>query len=218
VRGRVLDARGRAAVQRIDSAASRAQRLISDLLDFTQARLGGGIPIDRREADMHALVARAVEEVQLAHPGREIVVVERGDGSGAWDEDRLAQVVTNLLRNALQHGAPHTAVRLSIEDDGEDVVVRVHNAGKPIPLELLPHIFEPMSQASYGKGQGGRSVGLGLFIVRNIVQAHGGSIDVQSHASTGTTFTVRLPRRVQVSESRCRAADEAFPELNRMQS
>jgi signal transduction histidine kinase len=194
LRNRNLDPRLRKTFERIEAAAARAQRLIADLLDFTQARLGGGIPLERREADLHDLVVRAVEEVQLTHPGRQIVLNELGDGKGAWDEDRLAQVVTNLLRNALQHGEPDKPVHLTIDGDDEDVSIRVHNAGAPIPADKLSHIFEPMSRASRDKGQGGRSVGLGLFIVRHIVRAHGGSVDVQSHPSTGTTFTVRLPR------------------------
>ncbi|HET6344332.1 MAG TPA: ATP-binding protein, partial [Myxococcota bacterium] len=136
-------------------------------------------------------------------------VSEHGDGSGAWDEDRLAQVVTNLLRNALQHGDPATPVHLRIESDAEDVCIRVHNTGVPIPCEQLPHIFEPMSRASLDKGQGGRSVGLGLFIVRHIVRAHGGSVDVQSHVTTGTTFTVRLPRRTAPAEAQAMGRDPA---------
>ncbi len=179
---------------RISVATERASRMIRDLLDFTRARLGGGIPIERERLDFHAHCRQVVEEVRLAHPEREVEVVGSGEGAGEWDGDRLAQVVTNLVNNALAYSPPGTPVR--VETHGEDgaVLLRVHNAGKPIAPELLPHLFEPMTRGRHEGGVASRSIGLGLFIVANIVRAHGGTLEVRSEAATGTTFTVRLPR------------------------
>jgi PAS domain S-box-containing protein len=182
-------------LSRISASTERATRMIRDLLDFTRARLGGGIPIVRQDLDFHALVRQAVEEVQLAHPEREVRVVRSGAGAGAWDGDRLAQVVTNLVNNALAYSPGGTPVRVETRAEDGSVLLRVHNEGKPIPPELLPRLFEPMTRGRHDGEAASRSVGLGLFIVSNIVRAHGGSIEVRSTEAEGTTFTVRLPRK-----------------------
>jgi signal transduction histidine kinase len=135
-----------------------------------------------------------VEEVRLAHPDREVRVVSSGDGTGEWDGDRLAQVITNLVNNALAYSPPGTPVRVETRGVDGSVLLGVHNAGRPIPPELLPHLFEPMTRGRSGDS-GSRSIGLGLFIVANIVHAHGGTIEVRSEEGEGTTFTVKLPRR-----------------------
>ncbi|QRK13377.1 PAS domain-containing protein [Archangium violaceum] len=180
---------------RISASTERATRMIRDLLDFTRVRLGGGIPIERRSLDLHALCGQVAEEVRLAHPDREVEVVRSGHGMGEWDGDRLAQVLTNLMNNALAYSPQGSPVR--VETRGEDgaVLLRVHNRGKPISPELLPHLFEPMRRGSHAGEGASRSIGLGLFIVDNIVRAHGGTIEVRSVEAEGTTFTVRLPRR-----------------------
>jgi PAS domain S-box-containing protein len=180
-------------VVRIQSSAERAIRLIRDLLDFTQARLGGGIPVSRKAMDVHGLTRQVVDEVQLVHPERRIDVRAQGEGRGEWDPDRLAQVMSNLLSNALSYSPPDTPVTVSTCGEDEAVVLEVHNEGTPIPPELLPRLFEPMERGTIQKDRVGRSIGLGLFIVRNIVQAHGGTITVRSGVE-GTTFIVRLPR------------------------
>ncbi|AKJ06706.1 PAS domain S-box-containing protein [Archangium gephyra] len=179
---------------RISAATERATRLIHDLLDFTRARLGGGIPIERKPLDLHTHCRQVVEEVRLAHPDREVEVVRSGEGRGEWDGDRLAQVITNLVNNALAYSPPGTPVRVETRGVDGTVLLGVHNEGRPIPPELLPHLFEPMTRGRPGGDTASRSIGLGLFIVANIVHAHGGTIDVHSEAATGTTFTVRLPR------------------------
>ena len=180
---------------RISVSTERATRLIRDLLDFTRARLGGGIPIERGPLDFHAHVRQVVEEVQLTHPEREVKVASSGEGSGEWDGDRLAQVVTNLVNNALAYSPQATPVRVETRSEDGSVLLHVHNMGKPIPSELLPHLFEPMTRGRHvGEGTS-RSVGLGLFIVNSLVRAHGGTLQVRSTEAEGTTFTVRLPRK-----------------------
>ena len=193
----LTEAQGRG-LRRIVSAADRAHRMIRDLLDFTQARAGGAIPIHPRPVDLHELTRQVVDEVHLANPGRDIFVEARGDGHGDWDEDRLAQLLTNLVGNALQHSPDGTPVRVSSRAEGDGVTLSVHNQGTPIPPNVLPVIFEPYRRgpaAALGRG----SIGLGLYISRQIVLGHGGRIDVRSSVQDGTSFTVWLPRKpVQV--------------------
>ncbi len=178
-------------LRRIASAADRAHRLIRDLLDFTQARVGG-IPIQPKARDFHELARQVVEEVQLAHPERRITFEAAGEAQGAWDGDRIAQVITNLVGNAVQHSPAESAVRVSSRGEAGSVVLAVHNEGPPIPAETLPRLFEPFRRGTEGGAAG--SVGLGLFISRRIVEAHGGTLEVRSVEGEGTTFTVRLPR------------------------
>ncbi len=190
-----LEERSLSVVHRILGGAERASRMLRDILDFTQARLSGGIPLNLAEGDVVQVVQEAAEEVEAAHPGWRVELLVEGEGRGQWDADRLRQVLDNLLNNALTYGSPGVPVRLEVDGRAEDeVVLRVHNEGKPIAPELLPVLFDAMTR---GDTQGGqrRSVGLGLFIVRHVVEAHGGRVSVQSEEGAGTTFTVRLPRR-----------------------
>ncbi|RYZ36996.1 MAG: PAS domain S-box protein [Myxococcaceae bacterium] len=189
-----LDERSRKSVTRIQNAAERATRMVKDLLDFTQARLGGGIRIERRPADLHELTRGVVDEVEAAHPHRELRVYRSGDGRGRWDPDRLSQVVQNLVTNALKYSPEATPVRVETRAEGDRVVLSVHNQGAPIPPERLGVLFQPLQRGTADIDNAGRSVGLGLYIVQSIVEAHGGRIDVQSTAGAGTTFTVFLSR------------------------
>ncbi|WP_395824241.1 PAS domain-containing protein [Archangium minus] len=190
-----MDKRTTTAVSRIHAAADRASRMIRDLLDFNQARMRG-IPIQREPLDFHALVLKVVKEVRLAHPDRHIAFHASGEGQGEWDGDRLAQVVTNLVGNALQHSPEGSPVRVSTRSEGAHVLLEVHNenAGRAIPPELQSHLFEPYRRGPQAGASHG-SLGLGLFITRQIVLAHGGDLHVYSTPEEGTTFTVRLPRR-----------------------
>jgi signal transduction histidine kinase len=169
----------------------RMARMIADLLDLTRGRLGGGIPVQPRRANLHEIVLAALETAGLARPGRKIVTETRGDLDGAWDPDRIRQAIGNLLTNALDHGAPHSLVRLELVDQGDRVSIAVHNDGPPIASDQLPHIFEPFRGRVAGSGAG---LGLGLFIVSEIARAHGGRVEASSTAEGGTTFRIALPR------------------------
>jgi PAS domain S-box-containing protein len=189
-----LDEAQRRSLRRIVNSAERANRMLRDLLDFTQARLGGTLPVEPRPMNLHELTRQVVEEVQLAHPHRRIVLEQSGDGRGEWDGDRLAQLITNLVNNALTYSEEHCAVRVRTRGRREVVALSVHNTGAPIPAELLPRLFQPLKRGESTDARGTHSIGLGLFIVKHIVEAHGGNICVHSTLANGTTFTVRLPR------------------------
>jgi PAS domain S-box-containing protein len=179
---------------RIASSGERASRLIRDLLDFTQARLGGSIPIHRRAVDLHEQIRQVVEEVQQAHPHRDVIFEASGDGRGEWDPDRLHQIATNLAVNALAYSPGESVVRIRTWAESSLVMLEVHNTGKPIPEEMLRVLFEPFRRGQELKHSPTGSIGLGLFIVDQLVRAHGGTIDVSSTEAEGTTFRVRLPR------------------------
>lgn len=178
-------------VERVMNSAQRMERMIGDLLDLTRARLGGSIPLKRRPADLQQVCEEALIEIRAGQPEAVVRLDCTGDLRGQWDTDRLAQVLSNLVGNAIQHGHG-TAITISARDEGDSVSLAVHNAGAAIPADLLPSIFEPLARAQEGGTPG--SIGLGLFIARTIVLAHGGDIQVSSSTNAGTIFTVALPK------------------------
>lgn len=182
----------RTAVARIRSAAERATRLIGDLLDLTQARLGEEMPLRLREADLEVMARQVIEETRAVFPGREIRLEIAAPCGGRWDPNRVAQVIENLVTNALKYGRAGTPVTVRLTPTEHEIQLCVHNLGEPIPPAALATIFEPGGRAS--DDPTGRSVGLGLFIVDRIAAAHGGRVEVSSSADEGTTFTVHLPR------------------------
>lgn len=190
-----LNERQLKAVHRIGSSCERATRLIRDFLDFTQARLGTGIPLKPRPMDLHEVTRHVVDEVRQAHPQREVLVETSGEAQGEWDPDRIAQVLTNLVGNALAYSPPQTSVRVTASSEPGFSLLQVHNHGTPISPEMLPRLFEPLTRGAPTEGQQSRSIGLGLYIVREILRGHGGSVEVSSSTEAGTTFRVRLPRR-----------------------
>lgn len=194
LKGSNLGAHQRSILRRVERSGERCLRLVSDLLDFTRARLGTGIPIAPREVDLHEIAAELVASIELSHPGRSVVFHRLGDGRGVWDGERLEQALTNLVENALSYGPRDEPATLTVDGRHRDMLVQVHNGGEPIPTELLPRLFEPLQRGPQSSGCGGRSIGLGLFIVSQIVSGHGGSVSVRSSPS-GTTVEVRLPRR-----------------------
>jgi len=181
-------------VARITSAMHRANRLINDLLDFTQARLGGGLRVTRAEVDLHAVVADCVEELTMASPGRVLEHRRLGAGTAFVDADRLSQVVTNLASNALAYGATHLPITITSSVAENELTISIHNDGEPIPEELVPHLFEPLRRGEQQVKSGSRSVGLGLYIVHEIATAHGGTVSVASSKEAGTTFIFRASR------------------------
>jgi sigma-B regulation protein RsbU (phosphoserine phosphatase) len=174
------------------NSTHRARRLIEDLLDFTLARVGRGLPVVRTTVDLHKVVGRGVDELALAFPTCALEHVAVGDGVCQADPDRLGQLLGNLVGNARAYGAPGSKVMVTSRLEGSLASVSVHNTGEPIPAELLGEIFKPMVRGTV-EGSASRSVGLGLFIVHAIAVAHGGTVCVDSTAEDGTTFTFEFP-------------------------
>ena len=181
---------------RIARSSRRMSQMVGDLLDFTRGRLGTGVPITRSENDFGAIVRQAVEEMAVAQPESVLQFTPTGDLRGCWDAGRLGQVVTNLLSNAVQHGAPKTIISITAQGEPADIVLRMHNYGLAIPVTDLPGLFSPFKRFRPGAptAADAGSLGLGLYIAERIVSAHGGTIDVRSSAEAGTLFTIRLPR------------------------
>jgi signal transduction histidine kinase len=199
------------ALRRLRSSAERAVRLIGDLLDFTQERLLGHIPVRPEASDMEALLCAAVEEAALTHSER---TIERagatGPVEGRWDRDRIAQVLANLLDNALKFSPADSAVRVETRADGQRVAIAVHNWGPPIPPERLGSVFDVFERADPG-ASARVSLGLGLHICQQIAQAHGGNLEVRSSVEQGTTFTVTLPRMCSSNGGNVEAVAPARP-------
>jgi K+-sensing histidine kinase KdpD len=190
-----LDAPATKTLTRIQAAGDRAGRMVRDLLDYTQAHLGGGIHVERKRNDLALIVRRVIDEVEMAHPERDIeLAYDGGNATADLDADRIAQVIGNLLSNAVTYSTPGTRIRVEVRGDDAEVSFSVHNTGATIPAGRLREIFEPMQQLSPAAGRRERSVGLGLYIVESIVTSHHGTIGVTSSDRDGTTFTVRIAR------------------------
>ena len=187
-----LDSADAKIVGRVATSAQRMARMIDQLLDYTRSRLGGGLPIERKPIDLQQLTHTVIEEHEMAHPERLVSFRTAGDGWGQWDPDRMAQVVANLLGNARHHGGEGKPVDVLVDGTGEKVVLEIRNHGHPIPAELVGHIFEPFRRGQQRK-RPGQGLGLGLYITKQIIDAHGGTIDVTCSEDT-VTFSVALPR------------------------
>src|SRR5581483_432759 len=180
---------------RMLNSGRRMSRMIDDMLDLTRARLGGGIPLRRQAIDFGQLVQRVIQEHQVSSPERSFQTHQEGNLSGHWDADRLAQVTSNLIGNALEHGESKDPVTVALNGTRPDVVtLAVTNTGV-IPEDVLPHLFDPFRGGQRHLGGRGDGLGLGLYIVQQIVLAHGGQVDVKSDSGR-TTFLVRLPRSI----------------------
>lgn len=172
-------------------AAVRMKVMIAELLDFTRIRPETGMPIQRAATDLGVIAAGILEEVQAAHARQHFDFQVVAGCVGSWDRDRLAQVCSNLLGNAIEHGEAGAPVSVRIDgSDPQFVELSVSNVGKPIEPEVLEQLFLPFRRV-HDKPRGG--VGLGLYIVEQIVSAHGGTISATSDADA-TQFVVRLPR------------------------
>lgn len=181
------------AAAQIASSANAISQLLNDFLDFAVTRLGSRVPIAPAPMDLAALCREVVSEVRADSAPCEWRVETEGELRGEWDRTRLRQVLSNLVGNAVQHGDRTSPITVSATSEGSCARLSVHNHGPHIPEELQPRIFEPFVSGSHGETRPG-SVGLGLYIAREVVAAHRGWIEVRSTASEGTTFTVTLPR------------------------
>ncbi|MBD1914327.1 HAMP domain-containing histidine kinase [Phormidium sp. FACHB-322] len=180
----------------IETNTESVTRLIRDLIDFASTGLGSTIPLTRGPVDLEILCRQVFEEFCVAHPQRTLRFHPDGDLTCDCDPARLRQVVSNLMGNAIQHGSAEGPVELLVALDESTMVLSVHNEGPPIPPEMLATIFDPLMRYTEPNSTAQRvpgSIGLGLYIVREIAVAHGGTVEVASTAEAGTTFTVRLP-------------------------
>ena len=193
-----MSSRAREALKLIDQSARRMNEMITTLLDFTRSRFHGSLPVAVEEIDLGELVHGVVAELQAAHRRREIELCARGNLRGRWDPGRIAQLLSNLAANALWHGARESPVHVALAGEAEAVLLSVTNRGPVIPPELVDRLFEPFQQGTGSGSEGRGRLGLGLFIVREIVRAHGGTIDVCSSDNV-TTFVVTLPRTAPAS-------------------
>jgi signal transduction histidine kinase len=181
-------------VSRILAASHRMEGMIRDLLDYSRIELRIALPLEVRTASAHESCSRIIEEFRAVSPGREIRYEPGDDPAVRWDPDRIEQVLANLVANALKYGEEGTPIRVAWRRERGAMILEVHNRGNPIPESLLPHIFEPFRRGgSHDPRTSKSSMGLGLYIVRQIVAQHGGRIDVRSTSREGTTFTVRVP-------------------------
>ena len=183
-----------AVVARVSRSTDRAHRLIAELLDFTQARLGGGIKVAPRPLQLRAFMHDTVDELKAAFPDRMLRHVHEGDELECrGDPDRLAQLVGNLVGNAMTYGSADKPVTVTSRPGGASFSISVHNFGAPIPQEHQATIFLPLERGDKAATAAGRSVGLGLYIVSEIAKAHGGRVAVRSAEAIGTEFTVTIP-------------------------
>lgn len=188
----LTDDRQRRVLRWMRSSSHRMLSMIQELLDLTRMRLARGLGVVREQAkvELHALLERTIDELRVVHEDREIVL-EGATCTTTGDEQRLNQLFSNLVANALAHGTPRTPVTARIVGCGREAVVEVHNQGA-IPRELMGNLFQPFRALERGSQSAG--LGLGLYIADQIARAHGGGIDVDSSQATGTVFRVHLPR------------------------
>lgn len=178
-------------VRRMMSSTDRMERMVAQLLDLTRIRLAGGIPVNVAPADLARLCRNAIDELTEIHPAAVIDVAIDGDTAGQWDADRLLQAVSNLVGNAIEHATDIAGITLRLAGTGDSVTLEIHNPGA-IPPDLLGVLFDPFRGAHLTASRKG--LGLGLFITKHIVEAHHGTITVDSAEPRGTTFSVTLPR------------------------
>jgi signal transduction histidine kinase len=182
-------------IARLSRSGARIKHLLDDLLDYNRATLGNGIPIAVADIDLAEVCALEIDGLQTAHPDRVISFIAKGNLRGVWDAARIQQILSNLLKNALDYGARDAAIEVQATELEREVLLSVRNRGAPIPPATLRNIFEPLRRGAGGhdRPETGSNLGLGLFIAQEIARAHGGTIHVSSDEHE-TTFTVNLPR------------------------
>ncbi|MUP46047.1 HAMP domain-containing histidine kinase [Gramella sp. BOM4] len=181
-------------LQYSDKRVDHMTKLINNLLELTELRLGGGMTVDRAELDLVSLFKEIVHEQQLAFPDIKFISDVDGQIRGNWDKLRFTQMMTNLITNAVKHGKPDGTIKLKLFDDEENAHFSVHNNGSHIPENILEKIFDGRFSTGNGSSAEERSYGLGLLIVKKIIEGHQGEIKVSSSPENGTIFTVIIPK------------------------
>lgn len=190
-----LDEKGKVLASQVCTSAQRANSMVNDLLDLARCNLGTGISVGLRKVDLNPICRAVIDELRTAFPHARIILDEQAQITGQFDPDRIAQVFSNLIGNALRHGDATAPVKVTLARVEGVPRVSVQNSGEPIPPEVMPFIFKPEGRySSYSSGERGSAagLGLGLFIASEIVGKHGGRIDVVSTEEQGTTFEVVL--------------------------
>ena len=185
---------------RATRGVDRIKHIVGDLLDLSRAR-HGGVPVNPRPVDLHRLCADVVDEFREAAGARKLTLeVDGEDGAAVWDQNRIAQALSNLVSNAIQHSPAGSAIAVRAASRGNPVVIEVHNDGH-IAEDVRPFLFNPFATAG-GKGRGRTGgLGLGLFIAKAIVEAHAGEVQVDSSPERGTAFRIVLPREAAAARS-----------------
>ena len=185
------------AATRILRSGARMKGMISDLLDFATTRLGDVLQISVSDMDMGDACRTACDEIAALHAERHVQLECEGDLRGRWDPSRIAQLLSNLLGNAIKHGAADAPVWLRVSGNAAQACIDVRNLGRPIPVEQRLRLFEPLARGGLEESTDptlGRSVGLGLYIASEIAKAHGGTLQLVASDENGTTFSALLPR------------------------
>lgn len=177
----------------ISQSADRAERMIADLLDLALVRVGQGLAVTRAPVDLKQLARQCVDELQVAFPAAKWVYQASGDAIVMLDADRIHQVIGNLASNAVAYGDTSQPIIVTCRTEADSAMLSVQNFGIPIPESTMSALFEPMTRGAPESGDV-RSIGLGLFIVKEITTAHGGNISIQSTAEGGTVFTMQFPK------------------------
>jgi signal transduction histidine kinase len=183
--------------KRVKRSAAAMNSMVNDLLEYARTQLGSSIPVARHQTDVRDICKAAIDDVGMAYPDCRFELHTSGDLAGAFDGGRLRQVLINLLANAVQYRAKEHPVMIRATGERDEIIMRVQNRGPVIPAESLQAIFNPLVQLAADVQHEGRpstSLGLGLFIAREITEAHQGTIAAESDESSGTVFTIRLPR------------------------
>jgi signal transduction histidine kinase len=179
-------------VNRIVSFANRMTGMVDQLVDLSRAQLGGGIPLSRVEVRLTPLIQSVLDELARRYPQHQFSLSGDAELKGTWDPDRLRQVTSSLVMNAVRHGLPGGPIRIVMSQDERNTTFSVHNevGEAPIAPEALPELFE--ARRRFDEEYSGGGLGVGLYIVREIVEAHRGRVEVEATA-TRTTFHVVLP-------------------------
>ena len=191
-----LDNRIKSNASRTYTSLQRMNELITDLMEYTGSHLGKKLSTIKEPANMANICNDIIDEHQIAHPTRQIIKEINGSFDGQWDKQRIGQVISNLLGNAIDYGDKVTPIKVNLDSSMEGITIRINNQGKPIPESTIMHIFEPLTrhqESGSGNCPQKSNLGLGLYIANEIINAHDGSIRVTSNEKDGTTFEVKVP-------------------------